>query len=178
MIVKFNYTQTEIVDASKRLLNRSKSIRRARFQGLIVVALLSWLIAFAVFFRHPATGALAGTVLAIFSMILYPSLNAGSMERRLSKIVKEHHGDDNLFVCEVEITPDGFRTSGENIQMLYGWGKVEEISVTPNSVDIFTRTSGVVVRNYAFETAEERQQFIDLATQYLAQARSQKPSQS
>ena len=178
MIVKFNYTQKEIVDASKRLLNRSKTIRRARLQGLLVVALLSWLMAFAAFFRHPATGVIFGTVFAILSMILYPSLNAGSMERRLSRIVKEQHGDQNLFVCEVEITQEGFRTSGENIQVSYDWGKVEEIVVTSNSVDIFTRTAGVVVRNYAFETAEERQQFIDLAMQYLAQVRSRKPSPS
>ena len=107
-------------------------------------------------------------------MILYPSLNAGSIERRLSRIVKEQYGDQNSFVCEVEITPGGFRTSGENIQVSYDREKVEEISVTANSVDIFTRTAGFLVRNYAFETAEERQQFIELAMQYLAQARSRK----
>src|SRR5437764_12368857 len=62
MIVKFKYTQKEIVDASKRLLNRSKAIRRGRLQGLFLVALLTWLMTFAVFFRHPATGAIFGTL--------------------------------------------------------------------------------------------------------------------
>src|SRR6266567_4534330 len=148
MLVKFNYTQKEIVDASMRVLDRSKTVRRTRLHGLIITALLSWLIAFAAFFRHPATGAIFGTVLAVVSAILYPSLHAGSAERRLSRFVKEKYGDNNSFVCEVEITPAGFRTSGEHVQASYDWEKVEEICETANSIDIFTRTGGIAPAIY------------------------------
>ena len=60
--------------------------------------------------------------------------------------------------------------------MTFEWTSVEEIVVTDDSVDFFTRNwCGLVVRKRAFQSLTEQWQFVELAKQYLEQASQAQP---
>ena len=171
MRIQFDYTREDMVDASMRFLARSKTVRSTRWQGLLWTAILAWLLVFALF-GASIKGGLIGLPAALISALIYPSIHRQSVRKRLRKFCKERFGDMNSFVCEVELTPNGIWMQATNTQATAEWKDVEEIVVTEDSVDIFARQAGgVIVRNRAFKSAEERQQFIDLARSYLESAR-------
>lgn len=171
MRVEFNYNQEDLVDATKRFLARSQTINLWRRRGLLAGALVMWAAAVAFFYNAPRKGLLIGLVLAAFYLVLYPTFYRSSIERRIRKMVKENHGDSNNLVCQVELAPEGLSVSGDNIRTTIGWKEVTEILVTTNTVDIFTRRGGgVIVRDRAFSSADEKQQFIALAQQYKESA--------
>jgi len=60
-----------------------------------------------------------------------------------------------------------------NKQIIHEWPSLEAVEETADSVDLFTRDgAGVVVRNRAFASGDERSKFIALARSHLIQARS------
>jgi hypothetical protein len=172
MKVQFSYTQEEIVDASIRFLARSKTIRSTRWQGLLWTTGLTWLLVFALF-RASFKGGLIGLLAALISALIYPGMHRRTVEKRLRKYCKEKFGDTTSFICEVELTPAGIRTQSLNTHTTSEWKNVEEILVTEDSVDIFTRQGGggVVVRNRAFKSSDERLEFIRMAQDFSAQSR-------
>ena len=175
MRVQFTYTQDDMVDASKRFLARSKVVRSWGWQGVASIAFLAWLLAFLMFFGTPLKGALIGLIAAAVCALIYPGIHKRTIEKRLRKLCKEKFGDTNVFTCEVELRPTGLWTQANNTQTISEWEMVEEILETEDSVDIFTRQGGgVVVRNRAFKSADEKQQFIDLARSYLESGRQDK----
>jgi hypothetical protein len=175
MLVQFEFTLEDCVDASKRFLARSKAASW-EWQGLAYSALFTWLLVFAVvtfLYGRPEIGAAIGVVLAALSAVLYPSSYEKTVERRLRKLHLEQFEAANTFLCEVELKDEGVQVRQMNRQVTYEWSSVEEIQETADSVDIFTRDGGgVVVRNRAFETAADRNEFLELAQTSLNAARS------
>lgn len=171
MRVQFDYTQTDMVDVSKRLLARSKAVRGWHWQGLFVTAIITWLLVFFFLLRTPFKGALIASLAALISALIYPGMQKKAMDKRLRKLYQERFGDQNDFVCEVELVPAGILITHVDGQITFEWGAVEEIVLTPDSVDIFTRGGGVVIRNRAFHSVDERRGFLELAQNYVAQAR-------
>ena len=169
MRVQFSYSQEDIVDASVRFLARSKSVRLMRRKRTAWLALLAWLLVF-VFFRFSFHGAIAGIVAALIIVLTDPLTYRYELRKNLRKIAKERYGEENEFLCEVELLPEGLKGSGENIQRTIEWETVEDVVPTDDSVDIFGRKDGVVVRNRAFSSAEERTRFIELAREYMNRA--------
>jgi len=160
------------VDASKRFLAHSKAARTWRRQDRIWFAIILRGRRFC-FFPPISMGRLiyrAGgcDIFVILAGIFYES----SLKNRLRKIVRESHGDKNAFVCEVELTPESLVTRGDNTRTVTEWKDVEEIVVTNDTIDIFAKHhGGVIVRNRAFKSESERQQFIDLARSYFEASR-------
>jgi hypothetical protein len=170
MRVQFTYNQEDLVDAAMRFSARSKSVRLMRRKRTAWLALLAWLLVF-VFFRFSFHGAIGGMVAALIVVITDPWLYNYELRKNLRKIAKEQYGEENEFSCEVELLPEGLKTSGQNIQCTTEWETIEEIVSTSDSVDIFGRKGGgVIVRNRAFSSAEERQRFIELAREYMNRA--------
>src|SRR5258708_26733179 len=171
MKVQFSYTQEDMVDASMRLLARSKTVRSTRWQALLWTAGLTWLLVFALF-GASFKGGLIGLLAALISALIYPAMHRQSVQSRLRKFCKEKFGATTSFICEVELTPTGIWTQSLNTQTISEWKNVEEIVVTQDSVDIFTRQGGgLVVRNRAFESADQRREFIEMAQHFAAQSR-------
>ena len=172
MRVQFDYNQEDIVDAAKRFLARSKAARAWRRQDRIWFAAIVGAAVFAVFLRSPWAGVFIGLVVAILCVALAAIFYQLWLEKRLRTIVRESHGDKNLFVCEVELTPDSLLTRSDNTRTVTEWKDVEEIVVTDDTIDIFAQHhGGVIVRNRAFKSDTERQQFIDLAKSYFESSR-------
>jgi hypothetical protein len=164
MHVEFEFTQADLIDASKRFSARVKVVRSFQWKNLIATAFLSWLLVFSFFYRTPVKGAILGLVAAVISALLYPGSNKRAIEKRMRKISREVFGESNSFLCEVELRPEGVWVRQMNRQVLHEWPSVVEIKETSDSVDIFTwDASGVVVRNRAFASLEERSRFIELA---------------
>jgi hypothetical protein len=164
MHVQFEFTQDDLIDASKRLSARLKAVRSFQWNGLLATAFLAWLLFFVFLYRTPIQGAIIGLVAAGLTALFYPGSNRKAVDNRMRKISRELFGDANSFLCEVELRPDGVWVRAMDRQTLFEWPSVEEIKETSDSVDIFTREgSGVVVRNRAFASPEERLRFIELA---------------
>jgi hypothetical protein len=168
MHVQFQFTQEDLIDVSKRFLARSKVVRLWRWKGLLYTAFLAWLLVFIFFFNTPIKGVIVGSVAAVVSALIYPSVHKSGVEKRLRKFHQEKLGDASSFVCEVELTPVGVWVRQMNKQIVLEWESVEEITESEDSVDIFTRDGGgVIVRKRAFKSSEELEQFIGLAQSYL-----------
>lgn len=170
MRVKFTYSQEDVVDASMRFTARSQSIRLLRLKRRIWTSLLVWFVILALF-RFTIKGVIGGLIAGLIVMAIDPMIYEYQLRRNLRKFFKERLGDENEFVCEVELLPAELRTSSHECESHNEWETIEEVVSTSDSVDIFGRKGGVIVRNRAFVTAEERQKFIDLARDYMNQAR-------
>ena len=171
MRVQFIYSQEDLVDATMRFSARSKSLRGLRRKRAVWSALLLGSVILVVF-RFSMKGAISGAVAALIALIIDPFTYKYQFRRNLRKIFKEQYGEENEFICEVELLPDGLKTSGENSQCRTEWETIEEIVSTNDSVNIFGRKGGVIVRNRAFSSIEERLRFIELARQYMNRARA------
>ena len=173
MYVKFDYTEADLVDAAGRFLSRSKSVRAARVKGVVYSVITSAVIvaAAAVFagYLAAAVSAGAGAYVVAYQHLTYDEKLRG----RLRKLIREQHGEFGSGVCEVELTPVGVSVRQCNTQVTYEWEVVEEIKVTTNSADIYTRHGGgVIVRTRAFRDAAEFRSFVDEAEGYLELSRA------
>lgn len=166
MRVQFNHTQEDFVDATMRFSARSKSLRLMRRKRTAWLALLAWLLVF-VITGYSIKGAICGLVAALIVVITDPPVYNYELRKNLRKVAKERYGEENEFSCEVELLPEGLKTSGQNFQCTTEWETIDEIVATKDSVDIFSRKTGVIVRNRAFRSAEERARFIELAREYM-----------
>jgi hypothetical protein len=170
MRAQFTYSQEDLVDATMRFSARSKSIRAMRRKRALWSALLLGAAIF-VLFRFSLKGAVSGVAAALIAIIIDPLTHKYQYRKNLRKIWKEQYGEENEFSCEVELLPECLKTSGKNSQCSTEWEAIEEIVSTDDSVDIFGRKgSGVIVRNRAFSSAEERTRFIELAREYMNRA--------
>jgi len=172
MRIQFTYSQEDVVDAAMRFSARSKSLRALRHKRTAWAAFLSWLLVF-VIFRFSIKAAICGLVAALLVMIIDPFTYNYQHRKNMRKLLKERYDQEDNFVCEVELLPEGLKTSGENSQCRTEWETIEEITSTKDSVDIFGRKGGgVIVRNRAFSSAEERERFIELAREYMNLAKA------
>jgi hypothetical protein len=173
MRVQFEFTRDDLIDVAKRFSARSKVVRSWKWSGMFYSALFAWLLVFAFYYPTPMKGTLIGFVAAVGAALLYPSFHGRETEKRLRKLHQEKLGNENSFVCEVELTQAGFSVSQMNRQIKYDWQAVEEIKDTSDSVDIFTRDGGgVIVRNRAFQSDSDRVRFVELARGFSSQSRS------
>ena len=175
MKVQFTYSQEDMVDSTLRFLRRSKTFRSARWKQVVFMTLVCWLglyVVFISFLGNPYLAVITGVVTAVSNAALSPFFIERATGKRLRKLLKESYGDKNNFRCEVELSSEEIRIQGENTKTVYNWDLVQEIIPTENSVDIFTRSGGVVVRNRAFESVTARDEFVTLARAYFAAAHS------
>lgn len=163
MHVQFEFTQDDFVDAQKRFWARWKVARSFQWRGMLYTACFAGLLVFLLFYRTPTIGAILALAAALLSAVFYPGSSRRAFEKRWRLVSREILGDGSSFLCEVEIRPEGVWVRQGNRQILHEWLSVEEIKETSDSVDIFTKDkSGVVVRNQAFSSPEERLRFIEL----------------
>jgi hypothetical protein len=173
MRVQFTHSQEDLVDASMRFYARSKVLSENRRNHAIWLAIVAGFIVFALF-GFSGKGLIGGMVTAVICLIVHPWYYRDLQRRGLRRWIKESYGDENDFLCTVELLTEGLKTSDVNIESTIPWETVEEIVTTSDSVDIFSRRGGVVVRNRAFSSAEQRQQFVEMVRDSMNQARGQK----
>jgi YcxB-like protein len=76
-------------------------------------------------------------------------------------------------VCEVELKPEGVWVRQMNTQIIYEWKIVEAVEEIDDAVAIFARGGGgVVIRNRAFKTDDQRSRFLELARSSVKELRN------
>jgi hypothetical protein len=171
MRVSFKYSQEDLVDASVRFSARSKAFREIRRRQLFWSAVLVAAVAI-LFLKISIVGMIIATIGALIVVIINPYLYNRRYRKNLRKFYKEKLGDEDEFICDVELLPEGLETSGQNFHCTSEWSAIDDIISTSDSVDIFGRKgSGCIVRNRAFSSADERQRFIALAREYMNKSR-------
>ena len=172
MYVKFEFSQEDLVDATKRLVNHNNPARSKAWKSSLYSALSVGVIVFFFLRNKPTLGLLLGLVVGLI-ILIYPQLERSGIDRRLRRIVAELMQDPGPYVCEVEIRSEGIWVRQMNKQIIHEWPSLEAIEETSDSVDIFTRDGGgVIVRNRAFASEAERRQFIEIARSSLTASRS------
>lgn len=159
------------MDASERVLGRSKMIRKWRLTELGWTLLLTWAIVFLIFRNDLLKAVLLASAVALITVVFVRLFQPVIINRRLRKYVKDRHRDENAFSCAVELTPEAVLIQQPSTHTTLNWQTVEEIRVTADTVDIFGRDGGVVVRDRAFASAAEKSEFVKLAQDYLAAAK-------
>ena len=171
MRVSFKYSQEDLVDGTVRFSARSKALhdirRRQLFWSAVILGLLALLI-----FKISIVAMIIAAVAVLVVVIINPYLYDHRYRNNLRKFYKEKLRDEDEFTCEVELLPEGMKTSGQNFHCTMEWSTIEDVVPTGDSVDIFERKGGgCIVRNRAFGSPEERQRFIDLAREYMNKSR-------
>ncbi|HSP61839.1 MAG TPA: YcxB family protein [Pyrinomonadaceae bacterium] len=177
MRVQFTYTQEDLVDAAQRFSNRSRVLRSFRWREALASAVGGWIVMFALTYRAGFKGVLLATLTAVVAALLSLLMRQRTIKKRLRRVYHERWGEKNDFSCEVELTPSELliRNQEPNVQGVTKWESVEEISASADSIAIFARNDGgVIVRNNAFRSADERQRFVDLARNYMEAAHQNK----
>ena len=79
------------------------------------------------FFKFSIVAAIIFAAAALVGVIINPSLYDRRYRNNLRKIYKEKLGAENEFTCEVELLPEGIKTSGRNFNGTAQWKDVAEI---------------------------------------------------
>jgi hypothetical protein len=173
MRVQFEYTQADLVDANKRLLRRSNLVKAGSWKDSIFFAIIVGGIGFLILRNNPMIGLVVGLVEVLIIVLIYPKLQKGGVDRKLQEIAAKLMAEPGPYVCEVELMPEGVWVRQMNKQSIYEWKTVEAVEDVDDSIAIFTRDGGgVVVRNRAFETHDERGRFLELARSGVKESRS------
>jgi YcxB-like protein len=173
MYVKFEFTQEDLIDASQRSINRGNLGRSKVWNSSSYSAVSVGVITFFFLRNSPTIGLLVGLLVAGIIILISPQLEKRELENRLRRIVAEMMPNPGPYVCEVEIRSEGVWVRSMNKQTIHEWPNLKAIEETSDSVDIFTHDGGgVVVRNRAFTSEDQRRQFIEIARSGLTESRS------
>jgi len=167
MKVKFEFTAADAADVAQRSSERSKTIREQR-----LLARTSWaaLLSFALFFvidGPKIMRAIYATFVFFALQFLWQRWFRSSNPSSYLKYYRERLGGDGPFVCEVEITPEGVSARQYGAEIRWPWSNVAEIVDTPGAVEFRCKPVGLlVVRDRAFQTAQERAEFLQAAKNF------------
>ena len=174
MYVQFEYTQADLVDASKRLLGRSNLVNVGSWKSSIYNAVVAGAVVFLILRNDPMVGLVVGLVAGLIIVLLYPKLQKSGIDSRLQGIAeKRMAAEPGPYVCEVELRPEGVWVRQMNKQTIFEWKIVEAVEEVDDAVIIFARVGeGVVVRNRAFKEDGQRNRFLELARSSVNESHS------
>ena len=143
-------------------------------QPFFVTAALRYLLVLVTILAPPK---LPGTFIALIAPLPVPHLPFSlpeASDQRLRALYQKSHPGVAVHQCAVELTAAGIEIKQIDRQTVYQWASIEEIVVTEDSVDFFTRDQcGVVLRKRAFATLTEQGQFVEMARKYFEQSRQE-----
>jgi hypothetical protein len=168
MRVKFEFTEDELLDVYRRSLKRSPTIGSSRRKDRVWFSILAGGLGFLLLSmaKGQMVGLIVGALSGLIAALLHPLIYRRATEKRLRKLVREHHDCTEPRFCEVELTPEGVWSRQAKTQVIHEWGSIESIDLTEHGVEIIGKGCGLMVRNRAFQSDADRQQFLELANSY------------
>ena len=171
----FDATLDEIVDANMRLVQHTAAYRRQRTQYQWVVGVCAaGGVAVPVLRGHDlpslpllAIAFCAAVVVGIGCGALYGAYHNQHVRRSYRKLIKEMYGGAEQIRCEFELTDDGLSGKSVHSEMSFPWSRLTRVADLPGSVELWFDPGLVVIRDRAFQTTEERRNFLDAVSQHL-----------
>ena len=171
MRVEFEFTQEEMIDVCRRSLERSKAVASFRRSDRVWFSLITAAFSFLLFFTKGWVITVSiSAFTALIAALFYPAVQRSVMERRIRKLIQEKLDPNEPLTCEVELMPAGLWLRQGKTQLTHDWGGVESVDLLANGIEIITKGGALVVRNRAFKSENERQQFLHLAKSFLDSA--------
>ena len=173
MRLAFDYTLDEMADTSLRAMRRSKSVQAIRSREIWTTAIV---VAIAVFvawnvsaghwqeFDAGSQAIVIAVSIAIGALMfyIYRAYYDSTVRSRLLRITQEQFDKSLSHRCEIEVREDALWVHQDNIEILHEWKDREQIDDTGDAVELCFRNGIVVVRNRAFDSAQQRAEFVSL----------------
>src|SRR5262245_3236693 len=134
MYVQFEYTETELVDSCRRLLGRSKPVNARLWKDSIYYAVIMGAIVFLILRNDPTYGLVAGLVVGLLMLLLYPKLQKSAIDSRWRGMAAKLMTGPGPYVCEVELRPEGVWERQMNRQTIYEWKIVEAVEESDDAI--------------------------------------------
>jgi hypothetical protein len=173
MRVQFEFTAADMADAAERAAAHSRTVREWRAQGRATWAALLSLALFFALQGRILTRAIYSLAIFIGLVLLYPHIFRSSPSAQYLNYYREKLGGDGPFICEVEITPEAVTTRQCGTEMKISWRNVTAVNDTPGGLELTWRSGGfAVIRDRAFQTPQQRSDFLELARSYSMSSNS------
>jgi hypothetical protein len=96
---------------------------------------------------------------------------ASNRNNQMLRYYREQLGGDGPFVCEVELSPAGLITRQMGTETTLPWSHVASATEVSGGIEFIYRPMGaLLVRERAFQTPEDREQFLALARRLIPHA--------
>ena len=167
MKVAFDFTVDDMVEVAERAADRSTVVTSTRSQARLIVSMVSAVI---VYFFIPASQGfrlVCAAAAGALGWYLYPGDFKKLHRKKLRKFFLEQFGGEGPFTCEVELTDQALVTEQSGSRIVREWKTIAAVLDTPDSIDFVCIGSGsLVVRNRAFTSKAQRDEFLHLARTY------------
>ena len=174
MKVEFDATLDDFVDCTNRVQKRTGILRRFMRLWVVFLAVVAGVLSFVQgrgSFRDNVIegctdAVVVGTLVTIFLIITRPIV------RRLNRqLYRRVLGADGPIRIETEIMESGIVMKQQGTQTGYDWENVTAIEDCANSIEIWNRGLLMVVRDRAFGSKEQRDEFLGLCRKWFDAAR-------
>jgi hypothetical protein len=171
----FDATLDEIVDANMRLVQHTAAYRQQRRQYQWVIGVCgAGAVAVGVLRGHElpslpmlAIAFCAALVVGIGFGALYGYYHNWHVRRRYRQVVNEMYGGVEQIRCEFELTDDGLSGKSMHSEISFPWSRLTRVADLPGSIELWFNPGLVVIRDRAFQTQEERRNFLGVVRQRL-----------
>ena len=169
MKVQFEFSAGDLAEVATRASNRSRVVRRWRFEGRMAWAVLVGVLVYAVTPGSPPGRAVFAALVCVLLVVGISRLGRTPRgNSRMLRYYREQLGGDGPFVCEVELSPAGLITRQFGAETKHPWSHVESAIEVPGGIEFIYRPTGaLLVRDRAFQTPESREQFLALALRLI-----------
>ena len=170
MKVRFDFTAADLAEVAERSATRSRLVRGWRVEGHAIGAGFLALVVYVLTGGPLLARVGLAAVLGIGYFLVIPRLTGpGSSRDRMLKYFREQLGGDGPFTCEVELSAQGLITRQMGVDTVHPWPKVASVEEVPGGIEFVYRPMGaLLVRDRAFASAGERQEFLSLARKLLS----------
>src|SRR4051812_20503131 len=156
-----------MVDVAERAAERSGTVTSLRSQARLAASALAAVIMWLFIPASQVWRLFAAALAAAVAWYLYPGDHTKIHRKKLRQFFREQFHGDGPFHCDVELTPEALITEQAGSRVVREWKTVATVLDTPDSIDFVCIGSGTVaVRNRAFTSKMQRDEFLQLARAY------------
>jgi len=170
MKISYQATIDEAVEAQMRMLDLSNTVRKLKWQGLLVAPLVAVFAFFILSGDVTYKLILAGIITGLFVLFYLRSYDR-IIRKRTRKLLIEGLGTDQPTACEYEASDKGLTFRRQGTDITFAWDTVTEINETKDYVEFVMGKNGIALMpNRIFADRENRQQWLAYALEHSAQA--------
>jgi hypothetical protein len=171
----FDATLDEVIDANMRLVQHTVAYQHQRKGYQWVTGLCAaGGVAVGILRGHQlpsyamlAIAFCAALVLGVGFGTLYGHYHDWHVRRGYRRLVDEMYGGAKIIRCDFELTEDGLCGKSVHSETSFPWSRLTRVADLPGSIELWFSPGLVVIRDRAFQTQEERREFLAAVSQHL-----------